>query len=137
MSLREVYTEGALASVEYKADKNTKKAAAEVIGIKGFVHGKLLEQMDLALMEKLSGNELKAHLKMGVEKIVREDNMLINEYDLARLVSEIQNEVIGLGPLEPLMADPTVSDILVNNAKSVYVERRGRLERTNTVFDND
>ena len=88
-------------------------------------------------MEKLSGVELKAHLKTGVEKIVREDNMLINEYDLSRLVYEIQNEVIGLGPLEPLMADPTVSDILVNNAKSVFVERRGRLEKTNIVFDND
>ena len=137
MSLREVYTEGALASVEYKADKNTKKAVAEAISVKSFVHGKLLEQMDLALLEKLSGNELKSHLKLGVEKIVREDNMLINEYDLARLVSDIQNEVIGLGPLEPLMADPTVSDILINNARSVYVERRGRLERTNTVFDND
>lgn len=137
MSLREVYTEGALAPVEYKADKTPKKTAAEAISVKSFVHGKLLEQMDLALLEKLSGNELKAHLKLGVEKIVREDNMLINEYDLARLVSEIQNEVIGLGPLEPLMADPTVSDILINNARSVYVERRGRLERTNTVFDND
>ncbi len=137
MSLREVYTEGALSSVEYKADKNTKKSAAEAISVKSLVHSKLLEQMDLALMEKLSGNELKSHLKMGVEKIVHEDSMLINEYDLARLVSEIQNEVIGLGPLEPLMADPTVSDILINNAKSVYVERRGRLERTNTVFDSD
>jgi len=62
---------------------------------------------------------------------------VINEVDLAKLVYQIQNEVIGLGPLEPLLADPTISDILVNNAKNVFVERRGRLERVNVTFDSN
>lgn len=137
MSLREVYLGSSHASVDYKANKGAQKSSNEGPSVKSVVHSKLLDQMDLTVMEKLSGVELKDHLKIGVEKIVRDDNMLINEYDLSRLVYEIQNEVIGLGPLEPLMADPTVSDILVNNAKSVFVERRGRLEKTNTVFDND
>lgn len=137
MSLREVYLGSSHASVDYKTNKSTEKALNQGPSVKSVVHSKLLDQMDLTVMEKLSGVELKDHLKIGVEKIVREDNILINEYDLSRLVYEIQNEVIGLGPLEPLMADPTVSDILVNNSKNVFVERRGRLEKTNTVFDSD
>ena len=139
MSLRDVFNETHAEQVEYKNNPNKKAQAAAAAGpsIKSIVHAKLLDQMDLVLIEKLSASDLKVHLKTGVEQIVRDENILINETDLARLVYEIQNEVIGLGPLESLMADPTVSDILVNNAKNIYVERRGKLERTNVVFDND
>ncbi|MBU3541634.1 CpaF family protein [Polynucleobacter sp. UB-Tiil-W10] len=138
MSLRDVFNEKSLEQVEYKGDsKKNKSEAKPGFSIKAYVHAKLLEQMDLVLIEKLSPSDLKIHLAAGVEQIVREDNLLINETDLARLVYEIQNEVIGLGPLEPLMADPTVSDILINNAKNVYVERRGRLEPSDVVFDSD
>jgi len=139
MSLRDVFNESHSELVEYKNNPNRKAEAAAAAGpsIKSIVHTKLLDAMDLVLIEKLSAADLKVHLKTGVEQIVREENLLINETDLARLVYEIQNEVIGLGPLEPLMADPSVSDILVNNAKNIYVERRGKLERTNVVFDDD
>ncbi|MFX5656789.1 CpaF family protein, partial [Acinetobacter baumannii] len=61
----------------------------------------------------------------------------INEVERRRLVSDIQDEMLGYGPLEPLLADPTISDILVNTSKCVYVERRGKLELTDVTFLDD
>src|ERR1700742_4373153 len=61
----------------------------------------------------------------------------MNLQERERLATEVLNEVFGLGPLEPLLSDPTVSDILVNTYNSVYVERRGQLEKTNIVFNDN
>jgi len=140
MSLRQIFQDEHKEAVEYKNDGIAPKAvdALDPAGdIKKSVHGKLLDQIDLSIMEKMSSAELRAQLKIGVEKIVSDDGLVINEVDLAKLVYQIQNEVIGLGPLEPLLADPTISDIIVNNAKNVFVERRGRLERVNVTFDSN
>ncbi len=65
-----------------------------------------------------------------VERLLAEENLVLNEVERRNLVRDIQNEMLGLGPLEPLLADPTVSDILVNTHRQVYVERRGKLELT-------
>lgn len=140
MSLRQIFQDELKEAVEYKNDGIAPKPveALDPAGdIKKSVHGKLLDQIDLSIMEKMSSAELRTQLKIGVEKIVSDDGLVINEVDLAKLVYQIQNEVIGLGPLEPLLADPTISDILVNNAKNVFVERRGRLERVNVTFDSN
>lgn len=101
------------------------------------LHAKLLERLDLKAIESMAAPVLRTHLKTCIEQIVAEEKLLINEADLARLVSDIQNEITGLGPLEPLLADPSVSDILVNNYATVFVERKGRLEKAPVHFDND
>jgi pilus assembly protein CpaF len=82
-------------------------------------------------------SELKEYLKSCIQKIVTADQIVISDDNLAHLVYEIQNEIIGLGPIEPLISDPSISDILVNNYRTIFVERKGRLERTNVHFDND
>jgi pilus assembly protein CpaF len=139
MSLRDIFTDQQKDVFEYKSTEKTKSSAAKVerVSYKNIVHNKLLEQIDLSVLEKMSGSELKSHLKLGVEKIVLDESLPINGNELNRLVMEIQNEVIGLGPLETLLADPSISDILVNNAKNIFVERRGRLEKTDVVFDDN
>ena len=101
------------------------------------VHDRVLELLDLPSTENMSEADLKTYLRRSVERVVSDAQLVINPQDMARLINDIQNEVTGLGPLEILLNDPTVSDILVNSAKSVYVERRGRLERTSVRFDSD
>ncbi len=101
------------------------------------LHARLLERLDLAAIEGMSSQELRNKLKASIEQIIVEDHLLINDADMARLVGEIQNEIVGLGPLEQLLADPSISDILVNNFATVYVERKGRLEKVPVRFDDD
>ena len=98
------------------------------------VHHKLLERMDLTVMETMPLDELKRQLKTLVERLITEEAVPINELERERLVEDIQHEVLGLGPIEPLFADPSISDILVNTYRQVYVERHGRLELTPIQF---
>ncbi len=105
--------------------------------LKSQLHSRLLERLDLGAIENMPPQALRAHLKTCIEQIIAEDRLLINETDLSRLIQDIQNEIVGLGPLEPLLGDPSVSDILVNSYKTVYVERKGRLERAPIHFDSD
>lgn len=105
--------------------------------LKSRIHHKLLERVDLAVMESLSPDRLQEELKVMVERLLAEETLAINESERKSLVQDIQHEVLGLGPIEPLLADPTVSDILANTHRQVYVERAGRLELTDVRFEND
>ncbi len=107
------------------------------IDLRSRVHQRVLEMLDLAATENMSEPDLKAYLRRCVERVVSDAQLILSTDDLGRLVNDIQNEITGFGPLEVLLKDPTVSDILVNNAKSVFVERKGRLEKTRVRFDSD
>lgn len=106
--------------------------------LKSLIHQKLLDRVDLTVMETLTPEHLSREIKILVEQILNEEKIPINLAERGRLVSDVQHEVLGLGPLEPLLADPTISDILVNTYNQVYVERKGKLELTEVHFaDND
>lgn len=102
--------------------------------LKTRIHQKMLDRVDLAVMESLPAERLMDEIKSLVEQLLIEENTPINLTEKGRLVADIQNEVLGLGPLEPLLADPSISDILVNTYSQVYVERQGRLEQTDVHF---
>ena len=104
---------------------------------KARIHQVLLGRLDLEAMESLSAESLKEELRQMVERLLVEENLVLNAGERRNLVRDIQYEMLGFGPLEPLLADPTVSDILVNTYKQVYVERRGRLEMTDITFTDD
>ena len=104
---------------------------------KTHIHRVLLGRLDLEAMEKLAPEDLKEELRQMVERLLIEENLLLNAGERRVLVQDIQYEMLGFGPLEPLLADPTVSDILVNTHRKVYVERLGRLEITDVVFADD
>ena len=106
-------------------------------GIKAHIHQVLLGRLDLEAMENLSPENLKEELRHMVERLLVEENLVLNTGERRSLVRDIQYEMLGLGPLEPLLADPSVSDILVNTHKQVYVERRGKLELTEVTFTDD
>nr|WP_281722359.1 CpaF family protein [Nitrosomonas nitrosa] len=105
--------------------------------LKSRIHEGLLNRMDLAVMESLPQERLLTEIKHLVEKLLIEERTPINDTERLRIIQDIQNEVLGLGPLEPLLADPTISDILVNTHRQVYVERRGKLELTDAHFANE
>jgi pilus assembly protein CpaF len=105
--------------------------------LKAHIHQKLLDRMDLTIAESLSPERLLLEIKNLVERLLVEESTPINEVERQCIVRDIQNEVLGLGPLEPLLSDATISDILVNTHRQVYVERRGQLELTDTHFANE
>jgi pilus assembly protein CpaF len=101
------------------------------------IHQKLLDRVDLSAMESLTPERLHEEIAVLVERLLAEDDVLLNDAERASLIRDIQHEMLGLGPLEPLLADPTISDILVNSHAKVYVERRGKLESTDVRFADD
>jgi pilus assembly protein CpaF len=102
--------------------------------LKVAIHQKLLDRVDLAVMESLTEERLREEIAQLVERLLAEDAVLVNDAERAGMIRDIQHEMLGLGPLEPLLADPTISDILVNSHSKVYVERRGKLESTDVRF---
>ncbi len=105
--------------------------------LKHRIHQTLLDRVDLEGMQRLSQDQIRDELKILVTRLLEEDSVVINDLERKNLTRDIQNEVLGLGPLEPLLADPSISDILVNGHKQVYVERHGRLELSDVVFNDD
>ncbi len=101
------------------------------------IHRKLLDRVDLAMMENMPPELLRVELKTLVERLLSEETMAINDSERTNMVRDIQHEVLGLGPLEILMADSTISDILVNTYRQVYVERKGKLELSEVRFENE
>lgn len=105
--------------------------------LKGRIHLKLLEKFDLVALEALAPDVLRHEIAVMVERLLEEEQAVINDSERTSLIRDIQHEMLGFGPLELLMADPAVSDILVNSFRKIYVERRGRLELTNVTFTDE
>jgi pilus assembly protein CpaF len=101
------------------------------------IHQKLLDSVDLSIMESLPPERLKGEIATLVERLLAEDGAVINEMERRSLIRDIQHEMLGLGPLEPLLADRAISDILINSHSQVYVERAGKLELTDVSFSDD
>jgi len=105
--------------------------------LKARIHEALLDRIDLESMQRLNGDQIRQELRLLVERLLEEEMVVINDAERKMLTRDIQNEMLGFGPLEPLLEDPTVSDILVNTHKQVYVERRGKLELTDVTFNDE
>lgn len=112
-------------------------AVDSYLKLKSKLHLQILDKVDLTSLESMSESRLREEIATLVELMLTENPAQINDLERRMLVRDIQNEMLGLGPLELLMADPTVSDILVNSYNQIYVERRGRLELTNISFTDD
>ena len=111
----------------------------EYFELKARIHDRLLDLIDLSLIEKLDHDTLVIQIRKVVERILREEsfNLPMNMVEREKIFSEIIDEVLGYGPLEPLLKDATVSDILVNTYKNIYIERFGKLEPTDVRFKDD
>ncbi|MDR3566491.1 MAG: CpaF family protein [Syntrophobacteraceae bacterium] len=111
----------------------------EYYELKTRIHDRLLDLIDLSLLDTLDQDALKPQIRRLVEQMLDEqkDRVPLNQSERELLFTEIQDEVFGLGPLELFLKDPTISDILVNNYRQVYIERYGKLEATETRFKDD
>jgi pilus assembly protein CpaF len=120
-----------LAPANRTADKTS---ASEFESLKRRIHTKLVDKLDLTRVGELEGDVLRREIRLVVEHLCDTEDHLLNRSERDRLVEEVLDETFGLGPLEFLLKDPTISDILINGPKQVYVERRGKLEKTPVVF---
>jgi pilus assembly protein CpaF len=111
----------------------------EYYALKAKIHDRLLELIDLSLINTVNETVLRQEIRKLVERILAEDNptLPLNYSEKERLFQEVQDEVLGLGPLEPFMRDPSISDILVNTHRQVYVERYGKIELTEAAFKDE
>lgn len=109
----------------------------ELIETKTRIHRELLNRINLELMDQLTPEQVRREIASLARDMMDQENVRLNSSERDTVIQLIQDEVLGLGPLEPLLADPTVSDILVNTWAKTYVERKGRLEETNIQFQND
>ena len=105
--------------------------------LKHRLHQSLLDRVDLEGMQRLSQDQIRDEIKTLVGRLLEEETVVLNDTERRNLTRDVQYEVLGFGPLEPLLQDPTVSDILVNTHKQVYVERHGKLELSNVTFTDD
>jgi pilus assembly protein CpaF len=101
------------------------------------LHQKLLSRLDLAAAETMSTEQLGLKLKDLINKLIDEDALPVNNDERHQLISDLQNEILGLGPIEPLLADPTITEILVNGYDRVFIERQGQLELMPIQFNNN
>jgi pilus assembly protein CpaF len=111
----------------------------EYFEFKARIHDRLLDMIDLSIIDTLDRETLNRQIRQIVEKILREEEFQLpmNMQEREKIFDEIIDEVLGLGPLEPFLKDPSVSDILVNSYKQIYVERFGKLEPTDARFKDD
>lgn len=105
--------------------------------MKARLHRAIVTRLDLAKLSSLAPDRVHAEVSRLAEGLLQAENLPLSTIERDRLVGEVHHELFGLGPLEPLLADPTISDILVNSYSSIYIERRGKLEKTTISFKDD
>jgi pilus assembly protein CpaF len=105
--------------------------------LKQHIHRQLIDRLDLASLESVDNDFLQAQVDRVVRQLLREQDLRLPPSDEERLVKEVKDETFGLGPIEPLLHDPEVADILVNTHRQVYVERRGKIEQTPITFRDE
>jgi pilus assembly protein CpaF len=120
------------------AKKAPKDALAEGFRqLKLDVHNRLFETLDISKLENLDPTVASAKIGAAINELLNAEGRLLTDSDRLRLVEELKNELLGLGPLEPLLWDDEITDILVNGHENVYVERGGKLHRTDVNFQDD
>jgi pilus assembly protein CpaF len=105
--------------------------------LKSSIHRKLIDRLDLSTVSEIPTDQLSGIIKAVVESLITSEGIPLTRVERERLVLEIQHETLGLGALEPLLQDPEISDILVNGPTQIYIEKQGKLVRTEVAFKDD
>jgi pilus assembly protein CpaF len=128
---------GGSAAVSASRRGPNRPGAADLQAVKGHIHRRLLERLNLSNLDRLDRDAVVETIRGLVRELLAAESIPLNVEERDNLVMQILDEIFGLGPLQPLMEDPTIADILVNTANRVYVERNGRLELTDVRFQDD
>jgi len=113
------------------------KASSRYTELKVTLHRKLLETINLSVIDQMTPEEFRESVGELVRELVLEEETPLNQNEQTQLVADILDEVVGLGPIEPLLKDPAITDILVNTYRQVFVEREGRLQLTTVQFKDN
>jgi pilus assembly protein CpaF len=136
MALRERY-------IKENADGTAAAAEESIYGKQDFqemkarLHRAIISRLDLTKLNTLPADRVRAEVSRMAENLLLAEDTPLSTAERDRLVGEVHHELFGLGPLEPLLSDPTISDILVNSHSNIYIERRGKLEKTSIAFKDD
>jgi pilus assembly protein CpaF len=106
----------------------------DLVRLKAQLHRQLITGMDLTVLATMDRDQLRLEVRRVADELCQRSSSLLNRAERERVVNEVLDETFGLGPLQPLMSDPTITDILINGHDTVYVERNGQLERANVAF---
>ena len=113
------------------------KATNKVIDARSRIHRMLIEEINLVALERLPKDEMRRQVHDFVSEKTRQERMAINVAELEGLVDDIVDEMVGLGPLEPLLKDPEINDILINGHQNCFVERKGKLQQVHIPFKDE
>ncbi len=131
---RLTYTDSKMANPAPAMRSADAARAEEFDKLKRRIHSKLVDKLDLTKVGELEGEVLRREIRLVVEHLCDTEETFLNRNERERLIEEVLDETFGLGPLEMLLKDHSISDILINGPKNIYVERRGKLERTSVEF---
>ncbi len=120
-----------------KTTVSSARPGGDIQATKARVHRLVMEQLNLRILDQLAPEVVREQIGDVVRGILDREGLPLNQMERDSITIEVQDEIMGYGPLEPLLRDPTVNDILVNTARQIYVERRGVLERTSAIFQNN
>ena len=116
-------------------DENAKEGKIDALVRR--LHRQIVDRIDVTAVMEMEADELRERLRETVERLLESEGVNLNPTEREEVTQGLIDEIAGLGPLEPLMADPAVSDILVNGPTTIYIERAGRLERVEARFRDD
>ena len=118
--------------------KPSRQTSNDFEALKSHIHGKLVEKLDLTRLSELEGDSLRREIRVVVEHLCDTENPLLNRSERERLVEEVLDEAFGFGPLELLLKEEGVADIMINGPKNVFLEKNGRIIKSDVTFrDND
>jgi len=127
----------AISAQTFPGNDDTGQAERDAMtGLKVRIHQRLIELLNLSVLERTSRENLRSEIRGAVVALLTEEKRFLTARQTDQLIEDVLDELLGLGPLEPLLKDDTVSDILINTHAMVYVERAGRLERTEVRFQD-
>ncbi len=124
-------------AVAATGERQDDSRAAKLNEVRTRLHHRLLERLDLGQLESLEESVVAKEIRQALDQLLDEETEPLNLSERNRLIQELEFEILGLGPLEPLLKDPTISDILVNRWDQVYIERGGRLHKVGVRFQNN
>jgi pilus assembly protein CpaF len=128
---------GMLWKVEGEPGERAAPPTADAIALRVRIHQRLLDLLNLSLLDKTPREQLRQEIRGVVTHLLSEEKRFLTPDQTGQLIDDVLDELLGLGPLEPLLKDETINDILINTHSTVYVERRGRLERTDVHFQDN
>ena len=118
-------------------DPELSETSKRALDLKISIHRALLDKINLAVLEKMPRERIRADIADIIAELLAERQEALNRTEREALVDDVMDELLGLGPLEPLLQDDSVTDILVNGPKTVFIERNGLLERVKTEFQDE